>query len=254
LDQLAMNFNLMLDRLQRLLAQVQQVTTDVAHDLRTPLTRVRQKMEALDALPGLPADASALVQVIDDDLQEILHSFDALLQLAEIERLDQVGNGPVIDLSEPVRRVIEAYLPDIEGQGRKLRYRLESAFLKGDAALLSQLLANLIENVLAHSPRGSDLTIEVLGAASGPVLRVADRGPGVPPQFRHSVLQPYKRLEASRSTFGAGLGLSIAAAIATCHGAELALEDNHPGLVVEVRFRAASQPAPLCHESVGFPD
>lgn len=239
-DQLAATFNVMLDQVGVLIEQVRQVSTDIAHDLRTPLTRHRQRLErlraAVDAEPALLAEVRAL----QTDVDEILRTFDALLQLSEIKADGEGGRVGAEDLAEVAVRVAEAYRPDIEVSGRRLEVDAASAPVAADEALLAQAVANLLENALRHTPDGATIRVR-----TGPVddrgeIVVEDDGPGVPARERETVLRPFVRLAPNRGTLGSGLGLSIVAAVAARHGGDLSLEDARPGDVrpgLRVRIR-----------------
>ena len=243
IDELSLAFNLMLDRLGRLVEELRRVTTDVAHDMRRPLNRARQKVERLArAAHGAPALAGD-IQRLEADILEIIRTFDALLQLAEIE--GRLRPETLVDLSAVAERVSEALCPDIEESGRVLETRLDAASVAGDMDLLSQALANLLENALRHTPPGARITVRVQNLAGGPRLLVGDDGPGIPRELRERALAPFGRLEPSRSTPGSGLGLAIAASIAQRHGARLELGDAAPGLEVSIAFPA---PAPAASE------
>lgn len=237
IDDLSLALNAMLDRISRLVGQLRRVTTDVAHDMRRPMTRLRQKLERLARAAQATPLLAEEVRRLDAEFMEILHTFDALLQLAEIE--GAAAPDALIDLTEVAGRVAEALRPDIEDSGRRLEARMERATVRGDTDLVAQALANLLENALRHTPAGAriELTVEENGGA--PKLVVRDDGPGIAPDLRDLALAPLGRLEASRSTPGSGLGLAIASSVATWHGARLELADAGPGLQVSIAFPAA---------------
>jgi signal transduction histidine kinase len=239
IDELGGALNVMLDRIGGLVDQLRRVTTDVAHDLRTPLTRLRQKLERLERARDLGAHHRASVVAAHADLMELLRTFDALLQLAEIEGRSLADEGVVFDLSEVARRVCEAFRPDIEESGRRLEVEVIPVALAGDPALIAQMLANLIENGLRHTPVGSTIRVAAGATADGSRLTVSDDGHGIAAHMRQAVLAPYFRLDESRGTAGSGLGLSLVAAVAARHRARLELDDNGPGLAVTVAFLAA---------------
>ncbi|RAK61405.1 hypothetical protein DJ021_17145 [Phenylobacterium hankyongense] len=239
LDELGGALNVMLDRIGGLVSQLRRVTTDVAHDLRTPLTRMRQKLERLERARDLGAHHRASIGAVHGDLLELLRTFDALLQLAEIEGRSLADEGVAFDLADVARRVCDAFRPDLEESGRRLELDASPVALAGDPALIAQMLANLIENGLRHTPVGSTIRVTVAPAPEGPRLTVADDGPGIAAHMRQAVLAPYFRLDASRGTAGAGLGLSLVAAVAARHRARLELDDNRPGLAVTVAFPAS---------------
>ena len=251
-DEMAQAFNTMLDRIGALLRQVRQVSTDIAHDLRTPLTRLRQKIERLTLeARGDPALLAA-IRGLDGDVGEILRTFDAMLQLSEIEAMGQDGRArPVAinDLAEIAGRVADAFRPDIEESGRTLLVLLQPAFVRGDGRLLAQAVANLLENALRHTPQGSAIHVAVETSGGQATLLVEDDGPGIPAAESAAALKPFVRLEPSRRMAGSGLGLSIVAAVAGRHQARLSLEDAGPGLRVRLVFAAEGQAAPAACDS-----
>lgn len=235
-DHLSRNLNEMLDRIATLMEGLRQVSTDIAHDLRTPLTRLQQRLEAMRGSASVESYETgiegALVQI--DEIHSI---FRALLRIGLIEGGERgQALGPV-DLSELVGRVAEAYRPSAEDAARPFFVSIEPAIVAaGDAELLAQLLTNLIDNALAHTPIGTAVEISLRQEGDRPVVTVADSGPGVPADQRAKILTRFYRLDASRHTPGAGLGLALVAAIAALHRAELVIEDNRPGLRVLVGF------------------
>ncbi|MDB5456772.1 MAG: hypothetical protein JWP92_2357, partial [Caulobacter sp.] len=240
IDDLGVAFNGMLDRISALIDQLRQVTTDIAHDLRTPLTRLRHKIERLQSdARGQPALARA-IGGLDDDVGEILRTFDALLQLAEIETHNGAAAFGLVDLAEVALNVAEAFRPDIEASGRHLELSGQPGLVAADGPLLAQVCANLLENALRHTPPGTRIQIRVEPLGQALRLTVADDGPGVRPEDRREAIKPFVRLERSRTTKGSGLGLSIVAAIAGRHGARLELEDARPGLRVALTFPSAA--------------
>jgi signal transduction histidine kinase len=238
IDEVSLALNQMLDRIGRLIGELRRVSTDVAHDMRRPLNRLRQKLERLGrAAEATPAMAAEVLR-LEADFEEIIRTFDALLALAEIEGRRRPDGR--VDLTEVAERVTEALRPDIEGSGRRLIARLKAASVAGDEDLLAQALANLLENALRHTPAGASIEVEVGASGGAPCLRVRDDGPGIPAGQRSAALAPFGRLEASRSTPGSGLGLAIVASVATRHGARLALGDAGPGLDVTIVFPATA--------------
>lgn len=235
-DHLSRNLNEMLDRIATLMEGLRQVSTDIAHDLRTPLTRLQQRLETMRgsaSVEGYETGIEAALVQIDE-----IHSiFRALLRIGLIEGGERgQALGPV-DLSELVGRVAEAYRPSAEDAARPFFVSIEPAIVAaGDAELLAQLLTNLIDNALAHTPIGTAVEISLRQEGDRPVVTVADSGPGVPADKRAKILTRFYRLDASRHTPGAGLGLALVAAIAALHRAELVIEDNRPGLRVLVGF------------------
>jgi signal transduction histidine kinase len=237
-DHLAGSLNAMLDRIQTLMEGLRQVTIDIAHDLRTPLSRHRQRME-LALMEARSADElrTALEGSVGE-VDAILQTFGALLTLARLESGADPPGFTELNLAEVLRNVTEAYGAVAEDQGQSLALRLTGVALpvSGSRELLTQLFANLIENALRHTPEGTavDVSAETDGRAIN--VRVSDNGPGIPAALRQNVFRPFFRLDVSRTTPGTGLGLSLANAIAAMHHARISLADTHPGLTVEVSF------------------
>jgi signal transduction histidine kinase len=238
-DHLAASLNTMLDRIQTLMEGLRQVTTDIAHDLRTPLTRLRQRLE-LAQRPRVDSDTlRAVLDGARHDIDCILEIFSALLRIAQIESGARKAGFTEVNMSDVLRTVLEVYRPTLEEKGQQLQETIDSDLvIRGDRELLTQLFANLLENSIRHSPAGAHVAL-VARRRSGTVeVSVADNGPGIPEALRSRVLQRFFRLETSRTTPGSGLGLSLAAAVATLHDAKLELSDNGPGLRVTVSLRS----------------
>ncbi len=242
-DELSHNLNHMLDRMQSLMEGLRQVSTDIAHDLRTPLTRLRQQLEVLRGQKTVDAYDAGIDAALEQT-DEILAIFRALLRIGSLEGGAGRSRLTSIDLSEIVERVGAAYEPVVEDAGKHLRVAIEpSLHVLGDGELLAQMFTNLVENALVHTPQGTALTMTVSRSPGGIVAEVADDGPGVPEEDREKVLVRFYRLDASRSTPGSGLGLSMVHAIATLHAADLTLDNNNPGLAVRIRFPETSTAA-----------
>jgi signal transduction histidine kinase len=239
-DHLATSLNTMLDRIQALMENLRQVSTDIAHDLRTPLTRLRQRLELAQRDFGDPRSVRAVYASTLRDLDGILETFGALLRIAQIESGARKAGFVEIDLGELLRTVIEIYQTALEDKNQALRQDLGNGLLvKGDRELLTQLFANLLENASRHSPAGAQISLAARRQGPKVEVIVADNGPGIPAALRSKVLQRFYRLESSRTTPGNGLGLSLAAAVAELHEAPLELGDNQPGLRVRVCLPAA---------------
>jgi signal transduction histidine kinase len=242
-DHLGSSLNAMLDRIQALMNGLQQVSNDIAHDLRTPLTRLRQRLELAQRRETTVEGFKAALDDAITNADEILETFGALLRIAQIEAgTRRSGFGPV-RLDILLTELVDAYQPVAEGTGQALTGTFDAPLsLLGDRELLTLLFANLIENAIRHCP--SQATIEVQAERVGEEITawVADNGPGIPAGYRDKVLQRFYRLEASRTTPGNGLGLSAVGAIATLHDARLVLADNGPGLRCVLHFRPTSEP------------
>jgi signal transduction histidine kinase len=219
----------MLDRLERLMQTTRTAGDAIAHDLRSPLTRFRQKLEAaLERPPNSDSDREALRRALDE-ADKLLDMFAAVLKLARVEaasnwRFDRV------DVSEILRELFEFYEPAAEEQGLKLTAQIEDALhLRGEHGLFTQAVSNLIENALKYTPSGGHVEVRAVRRPDGRIeIDVLDDGPGVPPVERDRVLERFVRLETARTTPGVGLGLSLVAAVARLHHGGLHLRDGLP--------------------------
>jgi signal transduction histidine kinase len=241
-DQLAANLNAMLDQIERLLGGMRQVTDNIAHDLRTPLNRLRSRIEvALLQEPGR-AETRALLEATLADAQAMIATFNALLDIARAEAGSERGGFEAVDLAALSRDLADLYRPVAEN--KQLTFEHHSApglALRANRHLLAQALANLLDNAIKYTPPGGHVRLQVERGAGGPVIVVADSGPGIAEAERARVLQRFVRLDTTRSTPGNGLGLSLVDAVAKLHGAELMLADNCPGLKVSLAFRASDE-------------
>jgi len=232
-DQLTENLNRMLDRIQSLMDGVRQVSDNIAHDLKTPLARLRHDLERLRAGEGDPAARRALVEQALAEADGLLATFRALLRIARIEAGDRGEGFAPVDLGVVVRDVAELYEPVAEERGQRIDvHAAGGVVVRGDRDLLFQAAANLLDNALKYTPEDGSISVEVEAAPGEARLVVADSGPGIPEAERGRVFRRFYRLESSRSTPGNGLGLSLVAAAARLHDADVRLEDNAPGLRV----------------------
>ncbi|TAK49765.1 MAG: HAMP domain-containing histidine kinase [Xanthobacteraceae bacterium] len=235
LDRLAGNLNVMLERIEALMGGLKEVSDNIAHDLKTPLTRLRNRCEAALASGSEAGHRAALEQTIEES-DGLIRTFDALLMIARAESGQARDGMTKFDGAEVARGIHELYEPLAEDKGLALRVDAPVAMpLYGSRELIGQALANLVENAIKYgvpAPGSSQSEIVVAALADGErvFLSVADHGPGISEQDRRRVVERFVRLEASRTEPGSGLGLSLASAVATLHGGELRLEDNHPGL------------------------
>jgi signal transduction histidine kinase len=236
-DRLARAINEMLDRISTLLENLQQVSSDIAHDLRTPLTRLRNRLEAArEQPPGLEAYPAVIAHALGDT-DQLLAMFSALLRISQIEAGTRVQTFTAVNLADVLQRLFELYLPVAEDCGHLLcRDLYPEVVVRGDAELLTQLFSNLIENAIRHTPPGAQIRIELQRVNGEALAAVIDNGPGVAPEDRDKVTRRFYRGSASRTAEGHGLGLALAAAIAQLHGARLELRDAAPGLQVITAF------------------
>ena len=235
-DELVANLNAMLARIETLMDDVRRVSDNVAHDLRTPLGRLRTRLEQLRDAGG-DGDSAALAEAALSEADQMLATFNALLRIARIETRQRRHAFERVDLATIGDDVADLYAPVVESCGITFRHSGISAPINGDADLLFQSLANLLDNAMKYTPEGGAVTLHVTSDDDTVSVVVADTGPGVPPGEREAVLRRFYRLEPARSTPGSGLGLSLVCAVAQLHEAELTLEDNGPGLMVRLRFR-----------------
>jgi len=245
-DRLASSLNDMLERIELLLQGLKDVSDNIAHDLKTPLTRIRNRIEGALA-DGPDADGQRdVLRATIEDADQLIGTFDALLTIARLESGAAEGTVGDIDAVEIARDVMELYEPVAEDAGVRLRFEGDDrAMVRGNRELLSQALANLLDNAVKHGRpgmgegRGPEVSMKVRRSGGEVVLSVADNGAGVPESERGRVLERFVRLEASRSTPGTGLGLSLAAAAAKLSQGTLELGDAEPGLIAELRLPAA---------------
>ena len=226
---------------EALVASIRQVSSDIAHDLKTPIQRVAVVLEQVMNKTTLTEGQEVLLSRAIGETERIVQTFQSLLQLAQIEGGAVRDRLHPVNLVEVSRDVVDFLEVEAEERGFALSLRVQPnvvACIKGDRHLLSQLIGNLVQNALTHVPKGGPVVVEVTGRGNETVLTVSDHGPGIPEKERGKVLQRLYRLDQSRTTEGNGLGLSLVSAISDLHGARLTLEDNMPGLTVRVTFPA----------------
>jgi signal transduction histidine kinase len=235
IDQLVAGLNAMLDRIQQLMDGLRQVTGDIAHDLRTPLGRLRQRLEDAREHATTTGEYAAATEAAIGEADSLLEIFSALLRIAQIEAGAQRSGFTEFDLSELVQSIGDAYQPVAEDSHHALDLKIAAGVrFSGDRQLLAQMVSNLVENALNHTPEGSVVRLSLAQRAGGFAIEVSDNGPGIPAAERNRVFDRFYRLDRSRTTAGSGLGLALVKAIATLHGLAIELGDAHPGLRVTI--------------------
>ncbi len=239
-DRLASSVNFMLDEIARLLHQAQSTADNIAHDLRTPLTRVRTHLERGRAPGKTHADLQEAVDRAIVGLDQALRVITALLRIGHVERGHRRANFVAVDLGTVVTEIADLFEPFAEEKGLRLRVDIAApASIHGDRDLLCEAVANLVDNAVKFTPSGGTVTLGLHRRDGVPVIVVADTGPGIPVEERAAVMGRFYRSDMSRQVEGCGLGLSLVDAIVTLHGFRLAIGDGHPGCVVEMACAAA---------------
>jgi signal transduction histidine kinase len=254
LDRLARNLNAMLERIEALMMGLKEVSDNIAHDLKTPLTRLRNRAEEALAKSRTETEYRSALERTIEESDGLIRTFNALLMIARAESGQARGNMDDFDAADVARGIHELYEPLAEDDGMTLRVKVESAPLHGNRELISQALANLVENAIKYGKPDStvqplaptaeadrkEILIEAKRIGDRVLLSVTDRGPGIPVADRKHAVERFVRLEASRTLPGSGLGLSLASAVATLHGGDLRLDDAHPGLIATLAIPALS--------------
>ncbi len=243
IENLAINLNAMLDQIERLMTGMREVSDNIAHDLRSPLNRIRGRLN--DALKSGPEEKEQALRSTLADAEDMITTFNALLSIARIESGESAGQMEAVDLVAIAQEMVELYEPAAQDAGFVLQLKTAPAPpVRGSRALISQGLANLLDNALKYATGGATIRIDVRkGSENRVLLSVLDDGPGVPEADRESILKRFVRLEQSRSTPGSGLGLSLVSAIARAHRGSISLGDSaanaeRRGLKVTMAFPA----------------
>lgn len=235
-DQLAETLNRMLDRIEGLLDNLRQVSSDVAHDLRTPLSRLRTQLEQSRQTIGNPTE---IIEGAIAQLDHVLSLFAAILRIAEVEAGETRRYFTVVDLGALTTELAESYGPALQDHGHTLLWSIEpNVSVLGDRELLAQAGINLIENAQLHTPPGTVVRLTLVTAGRWVCLQVIDNGPGVATADLPQIVRRFARLETSRNTAGYGLGLNLVNAVAKLHGGRLSLRNNAPGLSATIELPA----------------
>ncbi len=239
-DALADNLNAMLDRIEELMEGVRRVSDSIAHDLRTPLARLRNRLELLRAEQEKSGQDPIQTEQAISEADGLLKTFNALLRIARIETRQHRETFTEVDMGALLRDVVELYEPLAEEKKQSLSLQLKNKLhIQGDRDLLFQAMANLLDNAIKYTPVHGEIKIRLDKLADTVRVTIADNGPGIPEAERQQVFQRFYRLEKSRTTPGSGLGLSLVAAVARIHDMNLTLEDNHPGVRILCEFPAS---------------
>jgi signal transduction histidine kinase len=238
-DRVAENLNLMLERIETLMGEVKQVSDNLAHDLRTPLTRMRGRLEKAYHSQRFDEDAQALIGDTIADLDAVLRIFSSITRIAQIETRVRKEAFRTVNLVEIAREVVELYDAAAEQTGSCLTMTGKGEVpATGDRDLIFDAIANLVDNAIKHGRAGGQVVVASETVNGIPLISITDNGPGIPPDLRDQVFKRFYRLEQSRYTPGNGLGLSLVAAVARLHGARIEMADNSPGLQFKLWFLA----------------
>ena len=242
-DQLALTLNRMLARIEQLLENLRQVSTDIAHDLRTPLAALRNRLEHGVNKVGAAANRKIIQDAIAQ-VDEVLALFSAILRIAEVESGETRRFFEDVDISALALDLAQSYAPAIRDRGRNLLWSIEPGLtMTGDRELIAQAAANLLENAQCHTPQGTLIRLTLVAVGDTICLQVNDNGPGVDKADRRRIVERFQRLDRSRNTPGHGLGLNLVSAVAKIHGGRLIFKDNGPGLVAILELPQVSATA-----------
>lgn len=236
-DELSSNLNRMLDKIEMLLQSLSQFSGNIAHDLRSPLNRIINRLDAGLRTIEDENPARKLLEKNIHDMQELIGTFNSILKISELEAGAEFHDFQTCDLQRIIENLVEFYEPYAAEKDIVLANHIHSALpIRGEKNLLTQAFANLLDNAIKFTPKGGRVALDVERSGGHIDILIADSGVGIPAGFRDKVFEKFFRLEQSRNTKGNGLGLSLVAAIARIHNALILLEDNHPGLRVRLRF------------------
>ncbi|MDH5219467.1 MAG: HAMP domain-containing histidine kinase, partial [Gammaproteobacteria bacterium] len=238
---LTLKLNVMLEKIESLINSMKQVTDNVAHDLRSPLSRLRSRLEVTLLQSREETEYRDAMSQAIEDCDSLLKTFNSLLNIAQAESGSGQKDWQRVDLAALVDQLVELYQPVAEDKDLSLHWILAGPIeIEGNKVLLSQAVSNLIENAIKYTPEGGEISLSVSVDDGHPVIQVSDTGPGIPFKDRARVLERFQRLDSARSSEGNGLGLSLVNAVVKSHHATLVFGDNNPGLKVEIHFQARS--------------
>ena len=240
-DELANNLNSMLSRIEQLVETNRQVSDNIAHDLRTPLMRIRGRLERAAAHEPDRNGYRILVSRTIDELDDVLKTFSSLLRISRIEASEHMAHASPLDLARLASDVVELFDATAEEHSVGLVYECDETLpVFGDRDLLFDAIANVVDNAIKHGGSGGKVLVSARRGSAGPILEVSDRGAGIPVDERHNIFRRFYRLEQSRNRPGNGLGLSLVAAVAALHNVHIEVTDNAPGLKIKLFFPAAA--------------
>ena len=235
--ELTLKLNLMLGRIESLITGMRRVTDNIAHDLRSPLTRLRNRLEVTLLQSRTENEYRHAMEKAIDDSSDLLKTFNSLLSIAQAEAGVRQNDWNEIDLAALIDELAELYQMVAEEQKLTFKWvKPESIKIKGNRQLLAQAISNLLENAIKYTPSGGTITLATYLLDDIPLIEVSDTGPGIPDKDKATVIERFQRLDGARSSPGNGLGLSLVSAVSKLHHATLILSDNNPGLRAQIRF------------------
>ena len=236
-DRLSANLNAMLNQIEFLMTGMREVTNDIAHDLRSPINRLRTRLEVTLLEKPNPENIKSVMKDTIQEVDAILETFNGILDIALAESGVLRDNFERVDIAEVMTDAVELYEPVAMEKSQTLECSIKDGLMvQGNRNLLFRLFANLLDNAIKYAPENGKISVEAIADKTFISVVVADNGPGIPPEQREKALQRFTRLEVSRTAPGSGLGLALVAAIARLHNAPLKLEDNAPGLRATLLF------------------